>query len=95
MLGPCLHLAIVLHVMRLLAVLALIDRRHAVLLLHLHLLLVLLHLPGHALHPCTQTPTLRFWTLISCRSGGKRQNDKQLRGAGYLLACHNGPLAVA
>ncbi len=60
MIGPCLRLPILLHVMRLLAVLAVlsvITRHHAILLLHLHLLL--LHLPGHTLHPCTAYVILR------------------------------------
>lgn len=95
MIGPCLRLPILLHVMGLLAVLSVITRHDAILLLHLHVLL--LHLPGHTLHPCTAFAIVRSWDILSVLySSVKRgQHEQMLRGASYLLACHSGPSAVA
>ena len=50
-----LHLPRMLHILLLLSsALLLIGRKHAILLLHLHVLLLL---PRHALHPCVVTHT--------------------------------------
>ena len=95
MIGPCLHLPILLHVMRLLAVLSMVTMHHAILLLHLHLLL--LHLPGHALHPCTALAIVRNLDIlwVSCSPVNNGPHEQKLRGASYLLACHIGWSAVA
>ena len=85
-----LHLPRMLHILLLLlGTLLLIGGKHAILLLHLHVLLLLL-LPRHALHPCMLT---NMWShsiqiiMAAQRSVNQSFSSMALTAGQHILRC--------